>query len=307
MNGKYVLGIDIGGTNLRMGAVTRAGEVSFFEKMPSPPIITENAVENLSVAVRGYLVRHALEGSIAAISIGVPSTVSKDKSYIYSSPNLLSLQNMDLGREIKERLSIPTFIDRDVNYLLMNDIVKLELDPRREKTVLGFYIGTGLGNAVYLNGRLYAGKHGVAGELGHIPLYREARPCGCGNLGCSETLCSGYHLADLCEEHFPDCPIAEVFTRHGDDPLLLDFIDTLALPLASEITILDPDCIVLGGGVMNMADFPARRLLDAIRKHTRQPYPRNDLEFHFAENSQMCGVAGGAHVAFQRLDAAQNV
>lgn len=303
MKDEFVLGIDIGGTNLRLGAVDRAGTVSFFEKMPSPPILAQNAVENLAAAVRDYLARHSLAGRVAAVSIGVPSTVSRDKSYIYSSPNLLGLQNMDLGREMRARLGVPAFIDRDVNYLLTYDIVKLGLDPERNRTILGFYVGTGLGNAVYLEGHLYAGRHGVAGELGHIPLYREKRPCGCGNSGCCETLCSGYHLADLCREHFPDCPIGEVFTRHGADPVLADFIDTLALPMASEITLLDPDCIVLGGGVLHMADFPMPQLLCAIRRYTRPPFPKNDLDFRFAENSQACGVAGGALVTFQRLDA----
>lgn len=297
----HVLGIDIGGTNLRMGAVTRTGELHCFEKLPSPPIITGNAVDNLAQAVRAYLERNGLTGCIAAITIGVPATVSRDKSFIYSAPNLLDLQNLDLGREMEARLSVPTFIDRDVNFLLTNDIAALSLDPERCKTILGFYIGTGLGNAVYLNGHLHAGKNGVAGELGHILLYGVSTPCGCGNAGCCETLCSGYHLADLTKQHFPDCHISRVFAEHADDPLLVEFMETLALPMATEITILDPDCVVIGGGVAQMEAFPMERLLDAIRRQTRPPYPRQNLEFHFAEKSQACGVLGGARVGFERL------
>ncbi|MEG1931655.1 MAG: allose kinase [Pygmaiobacter sp.] len=300
---EFVLGIDIGGTNLRMGTVTRSGELSFFEKMPSPPIITENAVANLVSTVQTYLLKNTLKGCISAICIGVPSSVSKDKSFLYSSPNLLGLQNMDLGKEMTAALGIRTFIDRDVNYLLAYDIAKLELDPAQNKTILGFYIGTGLGNAVYLNGRLHSGKNGVAGELGHIPLYHENGVCGCGKRGCCETLCSGYHLADLVDTHFPDCEISAIFTKHSSDPLLVDFVDTLALPLATEITLLDPDCVVLGGGVLQMADFPLEQLLTAIRGYTRSPYPAGNLTFFFAEHSQACGVIGGAYTVFPLLDA----
>ncbi len=302
MKDSYVIGVDIGGTNLRIGAVTKDGALSFFERIPSPGVITGDAAGNLAGTLADYISRHDLGGKAAGISIGIPGTVSKDKSFIYSVPNLPALQNMDLGRILREKLDIPVWIDRDVNYLLMYDVRQQNLDPERNRTILGFYVGTGLGNAIYIHGHSYSGRNGVAGELGHIPFYRVDTPCGCGNNGCCETLCSGYHLADLARESFPDCEIGDLFTRHGEDPLLIDFIDTLSLPVASEITLLDPDCVILGGGVLSMKDFPMERFLDCIRLHTRSPYPSENLEFFFAEKSQASGVIGGAFSVFRILD-----
>ena len=81
-----------------------------------------------------------------------------------------------------------------IHIFLVNDIKTHHLDPERERTILGFYLGTGFGNAVYINGQLHVGKNGVAGELGHIPMYGIDEACTCGNIGCSETRCSGRYL-----------------------------------------------------------------------------------------------------------------
>lgn len=302
MNSRYVIGVDIGGTNLRIGAVKADGSLSFFERLPSTDVISGDAVCNLAGVLSDYIIRHDLGGRVEGISIGIPGTVSRAKSYIYSVPNLPSLQNMNLGKILRERLDIPVWIDRDVNYLLMYDVRQQNLDPDRNRTILGFYVGTGLGNAIYINGQPYAGRNGVAGELGHIPFYRVDTPCGCGNTGCCESLCSGYHLADLAKESFPGCAIGDIFTFYREDPRLIEYVDTLSLPVASEITLLDPDCVILGGGVLYMKDFPMERFLDCIRLHTRSPYPSENLEFFFAEKSQASGVIGGAFSVFQILD-----
>ena len=108
--------------------------------------------------MKSYIERYKLEGRVGAISVGVPSMVSKDKSFIYSTPNLKGLENIDLGHLLGDYVNIPVFVDRDVNYLLVNDIKTHGLDPDRERTILGFYLGTGFGNAVYINGQLHVGK-----------------------------------------------------------------------------------------------------------------------------------------------------
>lgn len=295
---KKVIGIDIGGTNLRFGVVDNNGKLEHFEKKSSGSLVSENAVENLKNEILRYIDTYQLNKEELAITIGVPSAVSKDKSFIYSSPNLKGLENMDLGHLLRDALRIPVFVDRDVNYLLMNDIKNFDLDPDRDKTILGMYLGTGFGNAVYVNGKLHSGKHGVAGELGHIPLRGVHGQCGCGGKECCELLCSGKHLQELRAEYFLDTVIDDIFTKHGNDPVIQNYIDTLAYPISTEITILDPDYVVMAGGVMIMKDFPMERLLDQIRKLSRHPYPAEDIQFVFPEHTQNSGVIGGALAYF---------
>lgn len=297
----YILGIDIGGTNLRMGTVTEDGVLSNFVRRSSAHLVGDNASENLAKEVNTYITRHDLRDQILAISIGVPATVSKDKSYIYSTPNLPGLENMDLGRLMTKATGIMTYVDRDVNYLLMHDIKTFNLDPEHNKTILGIYIGTGLGNAVYINGALHLGKNGVAGELGHIPMYQIDEICNCGNRGCAEVLCSGLRLEKLAKEKFPDCAISNIFLEHGDNHVVKEYINTLSLPAATEITLLDPEYVIIGGGVTMMKNFPMDDFLNAIRKHTRHPLPANDIDFLMSEDFQTNGVIGGAYTTFEIL------
>lgn len=298
---QYVIGIDIGGTNLRIGTVNAAGELKNFERKSSQSLVSDHAVENLGNEIKSYIRRYGLEDQIAAISIGVPSMVSKDKSFIYSTPNLKGIENIDLGNLLKAYVNIPVFVDRDVNYLLINDIKTHNLDPNRENTILGFYLGTGFGNAVYINGQLHVGKNGAAGELGHIPMYGIDEICTCGGVGCSETRCSGRHLTELTAAYFPDTDIADVFVKHGDDPRIREYVDTLAIPMCAEITILDPDYIIMAGGVMMMAGFPMERLVKTIKERSRKPFPSENLEFIFPKHTQDSGVIGGAYAAFDKL------
>lgn len=289
-----VLGIDIGGTNIRMGVVDENFELTNFERCPCQQMLgDEHAVPNLITAIQEYLDRVA-DKEIAAISVGIPGQVSRDKSFVYSVPQVHGLENTDLGKRIEAAVGLPAYVGHDVDYLLAHDINVMSLDPNHSRTILGFYLGTGLGNALYINGSPYSGKHGVAGELGHIPLYGVTDVCNCGGIGCTETRCCGGYLAKLVAEEFPDCHIGDIFVKHGDDPRIIKVVKDFAIPLATEITILDPDFVVIGGGLPMMPGFPKEMLENEIRLRSRHPLPADDLHFYYASDSQANGVIGGA-------------
>lgn len=293
-----VIGIDIGGTNFRIGAVDQNGAVTGFLKKPSAVLTAGDAVGNLVREIGEFLEQNRLDG-VAAVAVGFPSIVSKDKRMLYNTPNLKGFDGIDLKGALEERLHLPVFIDRDVNFLLQSDIRTLGLDPTA--TILGFYVGTGFGNAVYIDGRFHGGKNGVAGELGHIPLYGVTERCTCGNVGCSETRCSGRHLTELVKAQFPDTDIADVFVQHGTDPRIIGFVEDLAIPIATEINILDPDYAVIAGGVVFMKGFPKETLEAAVRERVRRPFPAENLRILYSEHTQQSGVVGGGLFAHQHL------
>ena len=296
-----VIGIDIGGTNFRLGCVAKDGVLSHFEKKSSASMLKEGAVEILCREIRDYMERYSLAGKVDAISVGVPSAVSKDKSFVYSTPNLKGLENVDLGHLLEKGLGIRVFVDRDVNYLLCHDIKKYNLDPEGDKTILGMYLGTGFGNAIYVNGRFHAGKNGVSGELGHVPFFHLKEICPCGNEGCAELRCSGAHLQRIRNQYYPETENGDIFTKHGNEPAIREYVEYLAYPISTEVTILDPDYVVMGGGVMIMKDFPMDNLIRQVKKRTRHPYPSENLEFIFPEHTQTSGVAGGGLAAFDAM------
>lgn len=292
MSGKtYVAGIDIGGTNFRLGLVDRQLRLHHFEKKSSAVLACEkNGVPSLAREIGAYLDAHCRRDEVEAVAIGFPSIVSKDRTTLYSTPNLKGFDNVDVVHPLEEALGLPVIIERDVNFLLQNDIQQLGLLP--QSTILGFYVGTGLGNALYLNGRFYTGKNGVAGELGHIPLYGLERKCNCGNLGCSEIICSGMGLRAIANAHFPGADFPKLFAEHGDSPILRQYIADLAIPIATELTLLDPDTAVIAGGVVFMEGFPKEELLKQVAERTRKPYPAANLDIRFSQHTQQSGVIG---------------
>lgn len=298
---EQVIGIDIGGTNFRLGCVAKDGQIRSFEKNSSAFMRKEGAVDILWSEIVKYMEKHCLKGKILAVSVGVPSAVSKDKSFVYSTPNLKGLENVDLGHLLEERLGLKVYVDRDVNYLLCHDIKRYNLDVHRDKTIVGMYLGTGFGNAVYINGRFHGGKNGVAGELGHIPFFHLKERCPCGNEGCAELRCSGAQLERIRRRYFPDTGISEIFTNHGKDPVIQEYVENLSYPISTEITILDPDYVVMGGGVMVMKDFPMEDLIRQVKNRTRHPYPSENLEFIVSEHTQISGVSGGGLSAFDAM------
>lgn len=296
---KYAIGIDIGGTNFRIGMVTPDRRIENFQKKPSSILATGNPVTVLADEIISYRNTFCPEKQAEAIAVGLPSIVSKDKKWIYSTPNLKGFDNINLADPLSERLGLPVFLDRDVNFLLQNDIIHYKLDST--KTILGFYIGTGFGNAVYIEGKFYRGKNGAAGELGHTPLYGVSDRCTCGNIGCAEVRCSGKYLEKLTMECFPNTNIRKVFVLHGSDSRIVRYVEDLAIPIATEVNILDPDYIIVAGGVVFMEAFPKEVLLASIKRHLRKPYPYRNIEILFAEHTQQSGVLGSGDFALREM------
>ncbi|RAV05016.1 allose kinase [Paenibacillus sp. YN15] len=302
-NGKAVLGVDIGGTNFRMGLVNEAGELVNYKAEGSHVLVTaeNHSLENLAARMEAYLAENLDGGILKGIAIGFPSTVSKDKTMVFSTPNLNlnGFENVNIAAYIGNRMNVPVWINKDVHFLLTYDLAKLKLE--RKGITLGLYIGTGFGNSIYINGEFLDGKNGVAGELGHIPTLNMKLRCGCGNVGCAEVYASGAALQRLKERFFPDTYIGDVFAEHGEDERLKQFVDGLTIPIATEINIFDPDYIVIGGGIPAMKGFPKAYFEQCMKRHVRKPYPAEALQIMYSKNRQEAGVIGAGLYAFQKL------
>jgi allose kinase len=293
-----VLGMDIGGTNLRSAFVDVNYNVEDFYIGKTAEILSgTDTTDKLALYITNLLKTRKIPP--LAIVMGLPSTVDRTNRIIYSTPNIKGLDNVDIATYFKRFCDIPVFVIRDVCLLLLHDIYNNNL--KKEGFILGFYIGTGFGNAISSNGKIVAGTHGVAGELGHIPVYGKADPCGCGNLGCLELYASGKRLAEIRDMHFKGMDFDYILENHSDHPIITEFIDYIATGISSEITILDPDDVILGGGVIIGKGFPREKLEAAIYKYTRKPYPANRLQFIYSKESDKNGVIGAGIFGFQKL------
>ena len=295
---KYVAAIDIGGTNLRIGLVDEDYRLTHFQKLPRVSVMSaEHPVEDLVQWLQSYIAASGLE--ISAVAAGVPATVDRDRRVVLSAPNIPGFDRVPLADGLERGLGIPAFLERDVSMIFTRDMEVFRLP--REGVLIGCYVGTGIGNAICIDGRLLVGRDGAAGEIGHIPMMGRTEICGCGNIGCIELYAGGKNLERIAENL--NVPIGEVFTQKSEDPVVLGYIDNIAIAVAAEINILNPELVVLGGGVLAMRDFPRKILEERIIARARKPYPAETLQFLYSEEADENGVIGGGIYAHNMLKA----
>ena len=276
MNNECVIGIDIGGTNIRIGRTDENDQLVDFERVSSKETFKDgNISESLTEVLKNYLDKYCKNVQV---------------KQILQVPNIKGMDGLFLGKELEENLGIPVVLEKDVNMLYYWDKYDKKLSD--EGVGIGVYIGTGVGNAIFINGKPLAGKDGVAGELGHIPMIGGTSQCGCGNLGCSECYASGWKLVELKEEYYPDVDMNDLFVKKSNDTVLKNFVDNIACVACAEINILNPDSIIFGGGVINMKGFPKDYLEERLYVHARKPYPAESLEIQYSEDKVDNGVKG---------------
>ena len=291
MNNECVIGIDIGGTNIRIGRTDENDQLVDFERVSSKETFKDgNISESLTEVLKNYLDKYCQNVQVKQIAIGIPATLSSDRKQILQVPNIKGMDGLFLGKELEENLGIPVVLEKDVNMLYYWDKYDKKLSD--EGVGIGVYIGTGVGNAIFINGKPLSGKDGVAGELGHIPMIGGTSQCGCGNLGCSECYASGWKLVELKEEYYPDVDMNDLFVKKSNDTVLKNFVDNIACVASAEINILNPDSIIFGGGVINMKGFPKDYLEERLYVHARKPYPAESLEIQYSEDKVDNGVKG---------------
>jgi allose kinase len=298
--GRVILGMDIGGTNVRSGFVDEQCGLADFRVKKNTEIFTgpdcDGAailLDYIGVLLEKYGKRPGL------VSLGLPSTVHKNNRVVYSTPNIPGLDNIDFASLLEERYQIPALISRDVCLLLLYDIYIHNL--KKEGFIVGFYVGTGTGNAISMNGEIVVGKNGAAAELGHIPVLGRDDLCVCGNRGCIEIYTSGKYLSWVRDEYFPEEKFSNLFIKHETSPVIETFVDNMAAAIATEINILDPEVIVLGGGVIMQNGFPRAKLENAVKKYTRKPYPAENLNFVYTREGAENGVIGAGIFGFQKM------
>lgn len=291
-----IIGIDIGGTNFRIGFADDSGNVRDFCKQPVKSILKSDDVLR---DVADFIESYAGGREFDAVAAGFPATLNRERTKILQAPNLSYIENLPVVEYLEGRLNVPVFAEHDVTFALCYDMRKYDVPS--EGITCGIYFGTGIGNAIMIDGVPLLGRNGVAGELGHIPVYGSDEPCGCGLVGCMENVAGGKYLARIRRELWPDSDIAEIFTEHGNDSPVREFVAMIAACSVTEINILDPDYVIIGGGVVNMKGFPRETLHREIVAGTRKPYPAENLRVIYADDEPEKCVAGAGYYACDRI------
>lgn len=291
-----IVGIDIGGTNFRIGALDNNNNIQGFSKAYVNDVLKSGDV---LLDIANFIESNFSNKKIDAIAIGIPGTLDVERKRIVQVPNVEGMNNLDAVKYLENKFNVPVYLEKDVNMIINYDIYTNKINT--DGIICAIYYGTGIGNAIMVNGNVLIGKNGAAGEIGHIPVDGCNEVCGCGNVGCMEAVAGGKYLKKLNDEYYKDCHISEIFTKHKNDEKIIQFIDRMAMALATEINIINPDKIIVGGGIINMENFPLDIFNEKIKLHVRKPLPLNDLDIIYTEDNEKAGVIGACLYASRIL------
>lgn len=308
----YAIGIDIGGTKIAGALVDEAGNIIRETRVPTPA----HDADAISDAVV-EIIRELSDGvEVVAAGVAAAGFVDAQRANIVYAPNL-SWRNEPIKAKIQARLEIPVFIDNDANaagwaeYRFGAGV--------GAKHVVMLTIGTGVGGAIIVDGHLLRGGFGLAAELGHVPLNGGERLCGCGQTGCIEPYGSGtallrsakdlvdsgdpksFRLAELAEQagELTGAQVYQAITEHdpGALGLLEDLGSALGRTVAGLCAVLDPEVVIIGGGVSAAGDLLLNPIRESYLKHLSAADFRPHVRFAIAEFVNDAGVVGAADLA----------
>ena len=261
MSARFRIGIDLGGTKIEGAAIDACGSVRFRHRVATPAQDYRGTIDAI-IALIGTIEQEI--GTTAPVGIGIPGTVSPATGLIKNA-NSTWLIGRPLQRDLERALGRPTRLANDANCFALSEAT--DGAGAAVETVFGVILGTGVGGGIAIRRQILVGANAIAGEWGHNPMpwpmpdEVSGPPCWCGRSGCLETFLSGPALAADHHRHYRQTlsapEIAEAAAA-GDPECcatLGRYVDRLARGLASVINVVDPDAIVLGGGLSSISAF----------------------------------------------------
>ncbi|HNT34666.1 MAG TPA: ROK family protein [bacterium] len=316
----FVIGVDLGGTNIAAGLVNSAGQVLRQEKVKTKAQKgAQEILDRLMSTIEKVSDKDTWK-QVQAIGIGSPGPLDPETGVILDTPNL-SLKNCPLGPAVQVRFGVPVFVDNDVNVGTLGEYVYGA--GRGFRNVVGIFVGTGIGGGLILDGKLWHGTSKNAGEIGHMVIQPDGPLCGCGNRGCLEALASRKSImrdlalavqngrpTSLLDSVGKDRDLLKVRSKaiaksyHNGDPLVKETLDKAAgyigLAVKSLVHLLGAELFVLGGGVVEAI---GEAFLEPIRAEVLHCLPgtAEGVEVRISALGDQAGILGAAALARTRL------
>ena len=273
---RYSISIDLGGTNLKIALVARDYAIH------ATNYITTNHFTNKALLIQGIvsavetlIQNHALKRSdIAGIGLGLPGPIDIKKGLVHYFPNIPGWEEIPLRDILVKKTGLPCFLDNDANLMCLAEYTRGAAQNTCNAVCLT--LGTGIGGGLIINGQPYHGLSFAAGELGHIPIATNGRKCNCGGNGCVEAYIGNRHITEKARKLFSTPITLEEISalakkRNSLALSLWEWVGmNLGTMLVGVVNLLNPDIIVIGGGVAQAGEA----LLKSVRQTiTKQAMP----------------------------------
>lgn len=307
------IGVDIGGTKVAAGVVDLDGKILAVAKRETPASDPQATEDVIAAVVLELAERYA---EVSAVGIGAAGYIDAKRATVLFAPNL-AWRNEPIKADIEKRVGLPIVVENDANAAAWGE-TRFGAG-RGHSHIVCVTLGTGVGGGVVINGELYRGEFGIAGEFGHMQVVPGGLRCPCGNKGCWEQYASGTALVrearELAESGSPLAvgllelagtpegitgPLITQTATEGD-PVAMELFEDLGhwvgVGLANLAAALDPGCFIIGGGVSDAGELLLRPTRDAYRRALTGRGYRPEAEIKQAELGADAGLVGAADLA----------
>ncbi len=312
LDNAFAVGVDLGGTTVKTGLVSKLGEIKYHNKLDSKGDQgPEEVIKQIALSAKDAMA-HAGSGSIIGIGIGAPGVVDND-GFVKAPPNLTHWDTVPLAKELQKQFNgIPITVENDANCAA---VAESKFGAGKEYPDFLFIIwGTGIGGGIILNRKLYRGSTGGAGEVGHISIDHNGPLCGCGARGCIEAYIGQKYLSQRTVERLKAQPLSSIMKLVGGDYAKIEPIyvsqaadagDELARSILREagtllgvaiggvMNTMDLRVSIIGGGVSAAGDLVVNAVRDSVRAHVLKPL-RDDIRVMQSKLGNNAGILGAA-------------
>ncbi len=317
MNQSYCLSADIGGTSIKLAVISLDGIIVKKWEIPTDKQDQGiNIPRNIHDAFEKELTKMEVHNDqILGIGAGAPGFINTETGFIYEAVNI-GWKNFNLGEQLQELSGFPVWVDNDANLAALGE--NWLGAGEGSDYLIAVTLGTGVGGGIIVNGQIDSGANGTAAEIGHMTVVPHGgAPCNCGKTGCLETEASATGIVRKVREAVSDFPTSSLMDKIQDESItskdvfdagkqgdqlaksvLNDVIDTLGLAIANLAIAINPEKIVIGGGVSNAGDQLLHPLMETFYKYAL-PRTAEACNFGMAKLGNDAGVIGGAYLVKQ--------
>ncbi len=305
------IGLDLGGTNLKYALGTDAGEIIVRRSKPSFANQKQEIIfKNMFSVVDELLQEAKTRGeNVNAIGVGSPGCVDfKAGKLIGRAPNFEHWDNAPIKKNFEDKFSIPTWADNDANLMALAESRKGA--GQKYNNMLCVTLGTGIGGSIIINNQVYRGVHYSAAEIGHIIIKYDGKPCNCGNRGCLEAYAAAPAMVERYRRKLKRTGVlfeikglnTELIFQKAelDEDLAKETIneacDYLGAGIASVANIIDPEIIIIGGGLAEAGTEFIQRIEQVVKQYTLKPIARKSKVVK-AELNLDAGIVGAILLA----------
>ncbi|MFB4166469.1 ROK family glucokinase [Virgibacillus sp. JSM 102003] len=315
-----IIGVDVGGTTIKIGILNEAGNI--LDKWEIPTNVTNNGTSILTDiwnSVRQKIDSGQFnEKTFSGIGLGAPGFIHEDSGSVYEAVNI-GWKNIEIARELKAISKLPVYVQNDANIAVLGE--NWLGAGEQARNLIAITLGTGVGGGIIANGTILNGENGTAGEIGHITVEENGYLCNCGRRGCLETIASATGMVRQAKNKIKIDPTSRLasfyqenesittkdifeLANHGDtlSKEIIDYTaDVLGLVIANLATIINPSKILVGGGVSKAGEGFINSIDKTFREYALDRVSKI-CELKVAQLGNDAGIIGAAYLVKQKLN-----